>query len=175
MRRGPDRSDEVTVDRIAQIERAFAGVPRGLIGLREANALDDRLDETDPAALVAFRLADIETDWRKIPEKILLANPSVFSFLDDAGLKFVIPAVFTWFYKNPNASSEVPEFLYYSLLPTTRRSREAKTLISELKFTPDQTRVIFTWLQDMIAAGKVRPSAFDLTQLAKWEHAVAQL
>jgi hypothetical protein len=47
------------------IEETFRSVSKGKIGLREARALDDRLDEEDPIALQMIKHVGVETDWRR--------------------------------------------------------------------------------------------------------------
>lgn len=54
-----------------KIEQAFNGVPRGRVSVREASALDDRVEEPQ---LSRFRKSDVETDWKFIPDDVLTAD-----------------------------------------------------------------------------------------------------
>lgn len=63
-----------------------------------ASATDSRLNPGDTyenkARYAVARWADAaEDDWRDISDEVLADNPAVLSFLDDAGFKFVLPAV----------------------------------------------------------------------------------
>lgn len=156
------------------IEKAFKGVPKGRVGLREARAIDDRIDETDPKALLKIRASDVESDWKQITDDLLLATPHVFSYFDSDGLKFVIPAVLTWYYANSKKYHEVPEYLFYTLLPNSK-SKSIETLIADLKLTPDQIRIIYNWLCDYIDstnADENQLSMYERSNLEKWKSLV---
>jgi hypothetical protein len=80
-----------------QIAQAFAEAKPGEIGVRTASAIDSRYDEDQPDKLAAARRADArERHWSQIPHEVLAADPAVFSYFDERGFLFVLPAVMSW-------------------------------------------------------------------------------
>ena len=77
-------------DLIVAIERAFSGVRLANgIGLLEAEALDRCVSEKlrDKA-----RAGDIRNDWTLLSDDVLSEHGSAMAFMDQAGLKFALPA-----------------------------------------------------------------------------------
>jgi hypothetical protein len=73
-----------------QIARAFEGVVLGNgIGLNEATALDNYADH---AERLAARQTDERLDYRAISEHELIYAGSAVSFVDAAGMRFLLPA-----------------------------------------------------------------------------------
>ncbi|MBI1324200.1 hypothetical protein GC170_13590 [bacterium] len=83
-------SDSSIVNTMRAIEEAFAGVSLGDgISLREADVIDDYGSESERAAA---RAQDEIHDWRNIPDEFIEKFPDVLCFMDDAGLRFHLPA-----------------------------------------------------------------------------------
>jgi len=79
---------------LAEIEAAFAGVSReGGVSLHEAKAIDDYATRE---AQLAARSKDGETCWQDVPEDDIARHDSIFSFLDDIGRVYYLPAYMSW-------------------------------------------------------------------------------
>lgn len=75
---------------IRAIEEAFAGVRLDDgISLREADIIDDYGSEAERAAA---RSQDETEDWRNVPDELIEKHPDVLCFMDEAGLRFHLPA-----------------------------------------------------------------------------------
>jgi hypothetical protein len=81
-------------DVILEIERAFDGVARDDgITLHEARALDDYASDAERAQA---RLRDTESRWQDVPQEDIEREYTIFSFLDDRGFRYYLPAYMTW-------------------------------------------------------------------------------
>ncbi|MCA9591055.1 MAG: hypothetical protein KC657_37415 [Myxococcales bacterium] len=151
---------------IARIEEAFAGVPRGRIGIREAGAIDLRLAEHD-AEYVSARDEDRETDWRDIPNEVLAHDPSVFPHLDDQGFKFVLPAVMRWTvavaFDRFLDRWTVSRALLFFLLDGDSPARLAR----RWELSPRQVAVVVAWL-DAYLGSKMLRDANDVERVERW-------
>lgn len=68
--------------------------------------------------------ADIEDNWQDIPDEVLAADSAVFSYLDDAGFKFVMPAIMRWSLRPATIDeNNVAEFFAMKLLPEIAKGR----------------------------------------------------
>ena len=75
---------------IRAIEEAFSGVCLGDgISLREVDVIDDYGSEAERAAA---RALDETEDWRNLPDDLIEKSPDVLCFMDEAGLRFHLPA-----------------------------------------------------------------------------------
>lgn len=79
---------------LTQIHEAFDGVARGDgVTLHQAIALDDY---GDAAAQAEARARDTEARWQDVPDVDIARHPSYFTFLDDAGIRYYLPAQMAW-------------------------------------------------------------------------------
>ena len=79
---------------LALVHEAFNGVPRGDgVTLHQALVRDDY---GGPQAEVEARLQDTETRWQDVPDADIAARPEYFHFLDDAGIRYYLPAEMSW-------------------------------------------------------------------------------
>ena len=103
---------------IAEIEAAFARVPRGKISLHEARVVDNY--GTMKQRLRA-RKKDPEKRWTEVPDDVIeTAGVSAASFLDPAGWKFYLPAFMRWtirHYADRPGSMLVDQTIYSLGLP----------------------------------------------------------
>lgn len=75
---------------VAQILRAFGDVSLGTgVSLREADVIDDY--GTDDERAAARGLDELD-DWERISDAEIEQHPSALCFMDDAGLRFHLPA-----------------------------------------------------------------------------------
>ena len=158
---------------IKRIEQAFQDIPRGEIGIREAGAMDARLHEAGPhedkRRYAQARAADIEKQWQDIPDETLAANGAVFSYLDDAGFKFVMPAVMRWSLKPATFDkNHVVEFFAMKLLPESRKADKPDAMARRWKLSGEQIIVIAEWLENYLAAHERCPGALEAAQLRHW-------
>ena len=157
-----------------KIERAFQVVPRGEIGIREAAAMDARLYEgglhEDKKRYARARAADIEEKWQDISNELLVADNAVFAYLDDAGFKFVLPAVMRWSLKPATIdSNHVAEFLAMKLLPQSRKADEPDVMAQKWKLSKEQIIVIVEWLENYLSRHRPYPGALEAAQLERWK------
>ena len=76
---------------VQQIERAFAGVAlENGVGLFESQALDDRLE---PEQCAAVRARDEKSDWHTIAVLDLYRCSTCLSFFDAKGMRFHLPQI----------------------------------------------------------------------------------
>jgi hypothetical protein len=161
-------------DLMKRIEQAFQDVPRGEIGIREAAAMDARLYEgglhEDKRRYAQARAADIEENWQDILDEVLAADNAVFAYLDDAGFKFVMPAVMRWSLKPATIDkNHVAEFLAMKLLPQSRKADKPDVMAQKWKLSKEQIVVIAEWLGDYLSRHRPYPGALEAAQLERWK------
>jgi hypothetical protein len=159
---------------IKKIEQAFQDIPRGEIGIREAAAMDARLQEAEPhedkRRYAQICAADIEEKWQDIPDEALAANNAVFSYLDDAGFKFVMPAIMRWSLKPATFDkNHVVEFFAMKLLPESRKADKPEAMAHKWKLSREQIIVIAEWLENYLAERESCPGALEAAQLERWK------
>jgi hypothetical protein len=159
---------------IKKVELAFQDIPRGEIGIREAAAMDARWHEAGPhedkKRYAQARAADIGKQWQDIPDEALAANSAVFSYLDDAGFKFVIPAIMRWSLKPTTLDkNRVVEFLAMKLLPESRKADKPEAMAHKWKLSKEQIIVIAEWLENYLAERESCPGALEAAQLERWK------
>jgi hypothetical protein len=158
---------------IKKIEQAFQDIPRGKIGIREAAAMDARWHEAgsqeDKRRYAQACAADVEEEWQDIPDEALAQNGAVFSHLDDAGFKFVMPAIMRWSLK-PTTSDKnhVVEFLAMKLLPESRKADKPEAMARRWSLSAKQIIVIAEWLENYLAERGSCP-ALEAAQLERWK------
>lgn len=162
---------------IEKIEVAFDKVSPGLIGIREARAMDDRII---PGGLYedllkykeACRLDKIETHWLQIPDEVL-ALPPVFPFFDDNGFKFILPAIMHWStrnnFKKEKDPCNVAEYLVYKLLPESRKADKPNKLILNWNLSGEQIVVIIDWITMFVDQTKYTLTNLESEQLECWK------
>jgi hypothetical protein len=160
---------------IKKIEAAFAGVPPGVVGIRQAFAFDSLkpgdLHENPKLYREACEGDQREKDWREIPDE-LIAKASVFPFLDDAGFKFVLPAVLHWGvridFDLARDRNFILEALVYRLLPERRKADKPDVLAQRWKLTQDQIAVLIEWIDIYLSKTGKLLSALKSQQLERW-------
>ena len=159
---------------IRRIEQTFQDIPRGKIGIREAAAIDARWYEgglhEDKKRYAQARAADIEDNWQDISDEVLAADHAVFGYLDDAGFKFVMPAIMRWSL-NPATidKNDVAEFFAMYLLPESRRADKPDAMVQKWKLTKEQIIVIAEWLEIYLSKHRPYPSALVAAQFERWK------
>jgi hypothetical protein len=105
-------------DVILEIERAFDGVARDDgITLHEAVALDDYASDDERTQA---RLRDTESRWQDVPEEDIEEQYTIFSFLDDKGFRYYLPAYMTWMLRNfDHTHSASLDSTVYALEPSS--------------------------------------------------------
>lgn len=160
------------------IKRAFSGVKRGQgMTMHQALAIDDygSLEEVETA-----RQKDTDQDWSDIPFEIL-ADPAmsvIFSYLDDAGFKYYLPAAMTlsldpvW-----RSESYTPERTYSSLFPCIAprdfgkgfsHGFDVDKFIEEKEFSEEQVGVIYRFLCFMAIEGGQGVTEEQLPVMRRW-------
>ena len=160
-------------DLISRIEQAFQNIPRGEVGLREAAAMDALWYEgglyEDKTRYALARAADVEEDYRDIPDEVLAAPP-VFPYLDDAGFKFVMPAIMHWSLKpSTQDENDVIAFFAMKLLPESRKADKPEVLAQKWKLSKEQIVVIVEWLEFYKTNYLNYPSALKEAQFERWK------
>jgi hypothetical protein len=161
-------------DLAKRIEQAFRRVPRGEVGIREAAAMDARLNEgglhEDKRRYAQARAADVEDNWQDIPDEVLAAENGVFSYLDDAGFRFVMPAVMRWSLKPTTLDkNHVAEFFAMKLLPESRKADKPDAMVQKWGLSKEQVVVIAEWLENYLSQHRLCPSALEVAQLERWK------
>jgi hypothetical protein len=159
---------------IERIEQAFQDVPRGEIGIREAAAMDARLHEgglhEDKKRYARARAADIEENWQDLSDEVLAADNAVLAHLDDAGFKFVMPAIMRWSLKPATIDeNQVAEFLAMKLLPESRKADRPEVMAQKWKLSKAQIIVIAEWLESYLSRHRPYPGALEAAQLERWK------
>jgi hypothetical protein len=159
---------------IKRIEQAFRDVPRGEVGIREAAAMDARLNEgglhADKRRYAQARAADIEENWQDIPDEVLATDSAVFNYLDDAGFKFVMPAVMRLSLKPTTINNDhVAEFLAMRLLPESRKAGKPEAMVQKWRLSKEQIVVIAEWLENYLSKHGCYPGALVAAQLERWK------
>jgi hypothetical protein len=86
------------------------------------------------------RARDVDTHWTEVSADAMASRSSVFSFFDEKGFRYYLPAYMTWTLNNlRDCTSVAPEMLLYAL-------REPK-LISFDIFDDRQSTAILRFLQ----------------------------
>jgi hypothetical protein len=157
-----------------KIEQAFRDVPRGEIGIREAAAIDARLYEgglhEDKKRYARAVAADVEENWQDIPDEVLAADNAVFTCLDDAGFKFVLPAIMRWSLKPATIdNNHAAEFLAMKLLPQSRKADRPEVMAQRWKLSKAQIIVIAEWLESYLSRHRPYPGALEAAQLQRWK------
>jgi hypothetical protein len=156
-----------------RIERAFRGVPRGRIGIREASAIDSRLDENDKRYMAA-RAEDQQPDWRDIPAEVLACDPGVFPHLDDQGFKFVLPAMMRWTigiaFDSVVDRWSISQWLFNALVNWD----DAETLARRWALSPSQLAVVVDWLDEYLRLPTYRTSD-EAERVERWRSLMMQI
>ena len=136
---------------IEKITQAFEGVSReGGVSLSEAWVIDDYGSDEERAEA---RARDSDKKWEEVPDKDIHFGYSCFSFLDDIGFAYYIPAYMTWYLRNIDSedpevvNSNTFEFLIYSLGPSMNGVMSEYTISQFRLCTLEQRRVIAHFLQ----------------------------
>jgi hypothetical protein len=167
----------VNTELIKKIEAVFAGVSPGAIGIRRAFAYDSRwnpgdLHEDPKLYREACEGDQREKDWREIPDE-LIAKAPVFPFFDDAGFKFVLPAVLHWGVRidfDPARDRNfILEFLIYRLLPESRKADKPAVLAQRWKLTQDQIAVLLEWIDIYLSKTGKWLTPLKSQQLDRWK------
>jgi hypothetical protein len=157
---------EVNRELVDRIERAFSGVPRGRIGIREASAIDSRLAEVSKEYVTA-RAEDQETDWRDIPYEVLACDPGVFPHLDDQGFKFVLPAMMRWTiaiaFDGVVDRCSLSQWLFNALV----RRDDVETLARRWALSPSQLAVVVEWLDEYLLSDPY-PTSDEVERVERW-------
>lgn len=85
---------------LLEVEAAFGDVRKGDgIGVREANQWDANFTSTpqEMAAISAARADDVEQKWQDIPAEYLKNMYTPFLWVDNQGVRFLIPAFIKYF------------------------------------------------------------------------------
>lgn len=141
--------DRRAVALLGLIEAAFP--PRALgdgVSLSQALLADDWSD--DPAQLRAAKAADTTGDWRDVSEAALeraFAACSVYTYLDDDGIAFYLPAAL----RNPLGDVEYWTADYLTRAPTARGGRVAEETVAALDLTSAQARCVALTLAWLLA------------------------
>jgi len=159
---------------IKRIEQAFRNIPRGEVGIREAAAMDARLYEgglhEDKKRYAQSRAADIEENWQEIPDEVLAADNAVFTYLDDAGFKFIMPAIMRWSSKPVTVDkNHVAEFFAMRLLPESRKADKPEAMVQKWRLSKEQIVVIAEWLENYLSRHSRCPSALEVAQFERWK------
>ena len=172
----------MNTDLIRTIEVAFAGTPRGRVGIREASARDSRLD---PGELYedrvrfeqALRDDARESDWTQIPGDVIAADPAVFSHLDDAGFAFVLPAVMRWAlaidFDREQDPWDVVGSLAQHLMPPWRPADTPAVLVERWKLSRAQVSAVAGWLAERHAHPRCAAGPFELERGAQYRRLLA--
>jgi hypothetical protein len=136
---------------IEEITKAFAGGSReGGVSLSEAWVIDDYGSDEERAEA---RARDTDKRWEEVPDKDIHFGYSYFSFLDDIGFAYYIPAYMTWYLRNVDSedpevvNSNTFEFLIYSLGPSMNGVMSDYTISQFILCTREQRRAIAHFLQ----------------------------
>ena len=93
-----------------------------------------------------------------ISDEVLAADNAVFAHLDDAGFKFVMPAVMRWSLKPASIDkNHVAEFFAMKLLPESRKAAKPDVMAKKWKLTKEQIIVIAEWLEDYLSRHRPYP------------------
>lgn len=92
-------------DLVRIIDRVFISIPKPLITLRVARALDDEWNISDERA-AELAQDDTETDWRDVPKEKTEGCQEYFTFSNPAGWRFYLPAFMSHYL------SEFPDYGY---------------------------------------------------------------
>ncbi|MEM6755930.1 MAG: DUF6714 family protein [Planctomycetota bacterium] len=106
---------------IALIEEAFDGVPRGMIGIHEADVIDDygSIEQRREAAKL-----DTYRRWQDIPDEWIARHDSALCFFDPPSWKGHIPACMRWalrYLRDPNLPGLGTDSVIYSLSPDLKQ------------------------------------------------------
>ena len=151
---------------ITEIEKAFP--PRDLdggISLRQA-LLEDDWEYDDLAKMQEAYAYDITHDWRAIPAEELDAffnSFSVFTYLDNKGYQYYLPAVLRHSIRNPDSDCS-----FYLCLDFLKHDVDIEQLVKYLSISPEQSRVITKTLLFIIENGSRPYYERDSTGLNKW-------
>ncbi len=111
----------------------------------------------------------MEEDYKDIPDEVLAAPP-VFNFLDDAGFKFVMPAIMRWSLKSTTEDKkEVLAFFAYKLIPESRKADKPDVLAQKWKLSKEQIQVIVEWLEFYTFNYLTYPSELEAAQIERWK------
>ena len=147
-------------DVILEIERAFDSVARGGgITLHEAVAMDDYASDEERARA---RLLDTESRWQDVPDGVIEREYTVFSFLDDAGFRYYLPAYMTWALRNLERTQSVSlDSTIYALEPSSYFPQRSGL------FNHAQARAILHFLEWIVQTDAFRN---DRAALEAWAH-----
>ena len=175
-RHGRWREFRPALDR--ELELAFGGYGlEGGISLSQAYLEDDYLSD-DKEAMDKAYAKDTTHDWRAIPAVELesaFGGMSIFTYLDDRGWKYYLPAVMRAVLRNPNSECEF--YTRISLLPghqggsvVIKAAWTVERAAAFLALTEDQGRVIAKYLSHI---SELEPDWFaehriEANQLKAW-------
>lgn len=150
-----------------EIDRAFNQVSPGNIGIREAQAQDDRGND---AELTAARLQDSEETWKDIPDEVLRNCPNAFTYLDKDGFKFLMPAVMHWSLRDNNFELDLSAFLFYNLVCETRKPEyKPIEIVKKYELTPPQISAVISWIEAFVALTGPSLASLETAQVERWK------
>jgi len=129
---------------IQKVEMAFSGVTLGEgIGILEAEAIDNCVSDKKRTKA---RNRDIRHDWTQIPDEIIDNYYSALSFMDNAGLRYCLPAYmrFALRFYDASASASVDMAIY--ALDNSAIGKDKEFNI----FSEQQRKVIAQFLRFMV-------------------------
>lgn len=129
---------------VGQIEAAYPSIAlEAGISLRQA-LLDDDWEDS-PEALRSARAEDVVDDWKNIPdsdlEEAFLAC-SVFTYLDDAGYRFYLPAALRLAVRDPFGECAFITCLHLLPAKESRNDWTPRSVVEWLRLTEAQATCI---------------------------------
>lgn len=134
---------------ITQIEDAFKGDPCRLeeaITLHEAEADDDWLPKEKQ---LEARKLDIDCHWQDVPDEFMEKMPSPWSFLDNKGRRYYLPAYMRFCLKNP--TTYATDMLILFLCPLNNAQGETpeinvEQIAQSLELSKEQCKVVYDFI-----------------------------
>jgi hypothetical protein len=154
------KSEMTAQDVIQLIERAFDGVARGDgITLHEAVVIDDHASDEERTRA---RSQDTESRWQDVPDNVIEREYTIFSFLDDAGFRYDLPAYMIWALRNVERTQSVSlDSTVYALEPSSYFPQRSGL------FNHAQARAILHFLEWIVQTDAFRD---DRAALEAWAH-----
>ena len=148
-------------DVILEIERTFDGVDRGDgITLHEAVAIDMYASGEER---VRARLQDTESRWQDVPDGVIEREYTIFSFLDDAGFRYYLPAYMRWILRNLEHTHSVSvDSTIYALEPSSYFPQRSGL------FNHAQARAILHFLAWIVQTDEFRDDRAAFEARAHW-------
>ena len=145
---GIREDEDLEVARIVElINRAFDGVPRGKMTMREAEVVDS----TGTAAeRRAARALDTEARWQDIPDELTEVCCNAMSFFDPESWRYYLPVYMCWTLRSYRTSDWITsDFTIYHLGYSDARALERNATLSQT-----QAAAVFEFLRHMATTGE---------------------